>query len=445
MTRSLHARSRAAPNGALRRFMRADDGVVAVIFALALIPLFLAGGAAIDLGRAYMVKSRLGYAIDAAALAVGAANTTDEDELEDIMLAFFYANYPDQDLGTPSTPVMVLNDSEVSIYATADVNTTLMNVIGIHELTVSAETLVIRETKGLEVALVLDNTGSMGTTKMNNLKSAANIFLDILYGADEENELLSVAVIPFAGTVNVGTDFGFLKTTHDPSDWSPTTWGGCIMARGGSRDRNDAGPTNNTTKWAGYLWPYDSNNRWPPVRSYKGPNEDCPIELLPLTNAKSVVEDKIDEMYSEGITHINVGLVWGWRVLSPGDPFSEGVEYDDEDYNKAIVLMTDGENTMSSTSFSAYGYLSDGNLGTTTRNSAENELDDRTIEVCDNIKDNDILIYTITFQVSSNTAREVMRDCATDPSKYFDSPDPATLEQTFRAIGKELSNLRIGG
>ena len=97
-------------NGALRRFAQARDGAIAIIFALALLPLLLAAGAAIDLGRAYMVKSRLGYAIDAAALAVGAATTTDEDELEAIMLAFFDANYPAQELGVPATPVMVIND-----------------------------------------------------------------------------------------------------------------------------------------------------------------------------------------------------------------------------------------------------------------------------------------------------------------------------------------------
>jgi len=431
--------------GALRRFAQARDGAIAIIFALALLPLLLAAGAAIDLGRAYMVKSRLGYAIDAAALAVGAATTTDEDELEAIMLAFFDANYPAQELGVPATPVMVINDSEVTIYATADVSTTLMSIAQVETLTVSAETLVIRETKGLEVALVLDNTGSMGTTKMNDLKNAAQIFLDILYGNEAENELLKVSVVPFAGTVNVGTSFRFLKTTFNNGDWSPDNWAGCVMARSGARDRNDAGPVDSTTRWDGYLKPSDRNNNWPPVRSYKGPNLDCPVELLPLTTTKSTVSNKITQMDSAGITHINVGLVWGWRVLSPGEPFTQGVPYDNEEYNKAIVLMTDGENTFSSSSYGAYGYLSEGRLGTTRSSTAENTLDSRTTEVCDAIKAEGILIYTITFQVSSNTSRNLMRGCATDTSKYFDSPNAATLTQTFRAIGKELSNLRIGG
>jgi len=433
------------PAEAARRFAADRRGAVAIVFALALIPLLLAGGAAIDLGRAYLVKSRLGYAIDAAALAVGSSTSTDEAELEEVMLAFFEANYPASELGVPATPVMQLNDSEVSIYATADVTTTLMNIVGIHELTVSAETLVIRETKGLEVALVLDNTGSMGTTKMKNLKEAAHIFLDILYGNEEENDLLKIAVVPFAAAVNVGTGFGFLKTTFNAGAYSPTTWGGCVLARGNTRDRTDEAPINNTTKWDAYLWPNDSNNRWPPVNSSKGPNEDCPVSLLPLTTTKSTVEKKIDSMFSDGPTHINVGLVWGWRVLSPTEPFTQGVAYDNEDFNKAIVLMTDGENFISSSTYGAYGYLSQNRLGTTNSNTAINTLNSRTTTVCNNIKAEGIIIYTITFEVDSTTARNLMRGCASDPSKYFDSPDAATLTQTFRAIGKELSNLRIGG
>jgi hypothetical protein len=88
--------------------------------------------------------------------------------------------------------------------------------------------------------------------------------------------------------------------------------------------------------------------------------------------------------------------------------------------------------------------LSDGNLGTTNSSNAVDELDSRTTAVCDKIKAKDILIYTITFQVSSSSIRDLMRDCATEPDNYFDSPSDSELASAFRAIGNELSNLRIG-
>jgi hypothetical protein len=219
------------------------------------------------------------------------------------------------------------------------------------------------------------------------------------------------------------------------------------MARGSGFDVTDDAPTSNATRWDAFLWPDDSNNNWkgwgsgPPAT----PNRYCPVELLPLTGTKSDVDDKIDEMSSAGNTHINYGLVWGWRVLSPTAPFTEGHDYDDEDYVKSIVLMTDGENVMSSSVFTAYGYLSQGKLGTTSSSSnAVNELNDRTTDVCDNIKDEGIVLYTITFQVTSNSIRDLMRDCASEDDNYFDSPSDAELEAAFRAIGQELSNLRIG-
>jgi hypothetical protein len=392
------------------------------------------------------VKSRLGYALDAAGLAVGAATTTDEDELEEIMLAYFNANYPEYEIGVSATPNMTLTDSEVHLSATATVDTTLMNIVGIHEMEVAASTVIVRETKGLEVVLVLDNTGSMGTTKMNSLKRASRTFLDILFGSDAENELLLVGVVPFAATVNVGTDFDYLVSSFRERDYRPFDWEGCVMARDNGRDQTDDAPSGNSRKWEGFLWPDDRNNNWKGRRTDRNatPNRYCPIELLPLTSTKSEVKDKIDDMYSQGNTHINYGLVWGWRVISPTAPFTEGHAYDDEDFNKAIVLMTDGENVMSSSVYTAYGYLSERKLGSNRSNRAVDELDDRTTEVCDNIKDAGIIIYTITFQVSSSSTRNLMRDCASSPDNYFNSPSNSELESAFRAIGQELSNLRIG-
>ena len=433
-----------------RHLVKERTGAVAVVFALSLLPLCLAGGAAIDIGRAYLVKSRLGYALDAAGLAAGGATELSDDELEELMMAYFEANYPVEEIGVAAEPEMEISDEEVRLSASATLNTTLMNVVGIDDITVTATTIIIRESKGLEVALVLDNTGSMGTTKMNNLKSAAHSFLDILFGTNAESDLLYISVVPFAGTVNVDTGFGHLNSDYDADDFSPDIWRGCVMARDDGEDQTDTAPTNDDLRWEAYLRPSGSGNWWPPISgSYgqrKGPNKDCPRPVLPLTNVKASVENKIDSMASRGITHINFGLVWGWRTLSNTEPFTTATEYDDDEFEKAIVLMTDGENYIGSSSYGAYGRIADGNLGTTWSSStAIAQLNLRTTAVCNAVKAQGIIVYTITFQVSSSTVRNLMRDCATDTSNYFDSPDAATLEASFREIGRELSNLRIGG
>ena len=62
-----------------------------------------------------------------------------------------------------------------------------------------------------------------------------------------------------------------------------------------------------------------------------GPNWGCPRPIVPLTGDKTTIETAIDSMlayYSTG-TFIPTGLVWGWHVLSPTEPFTEGVEPSD--------------------------------------------------------------------------------------------------------------------
>lgn len=448
-------RPRAAA-GLLVRLHRDRRGVIAVIFALAIVPMIAAGGAAIDISRAYLVRQRLGFAVDAAGLAVGSSSGT-EAELNLVMRRYFEANYPAGEIGVPATPTMTIVDNVVTVSASAEVDATLMQVVGVHTITVSASTQVIRETKGLDVVLVLDNTGSMSGSRLTALKSASRAFTEILFGDQATPELLQIGIVPFNTTVNIGTG---MRTpyTRGPGNaqYSPDTWGGCVEARADRtprRDSTDDWVENNAHKWRRYLYPSDSSqNNWPSLSGdrgqFRGPNKECPVALLPLTNVKADVLAKIDQMEANGFTHINIGAVWGWRVISPAEPFTQGRPYGDPEFNKAVVVMTDGENAIQSTSgtYGAYGEPDDhsSTLGTSSSGAKVTELNARTLEVCTAMKALGIIVYTITFQVGSNSARNLMRDCATDAGKYFDSPSNAELERSFRAIGAQLSNLRIG-
>jgi len=156
------------------------------------------------------------------------------------------------------------------------------------------------------------------------------------------------------------------------------------------------------------------------------------------------LEAEIGAMQTLGSTHINVGAVWGWRVLSPGAPFTEGASYSDPDWNKAAIILTDGDNTMIDSYYSAYGLLGEGNLGTTNSTSAKYELNDRLQEICTGMKNNGIIVYTIAFGTSiSSSTTTMMENCATSADNYYESPDSATLSLAFRAIGAELKNLHL--
>ena len=155
-------------------------------------------------------------------------------------------------------------------------------------------------------------------------------------------------------------------------------------------------------------------------------------------------------MNASGSTHIVLGAAWGWRVLSPGEPYSQGASYSDEDTNKALILMTDGENTVSNQNtmngsrYSAFGYLSQGRLGTTSSTStAESTLDTMLTDVCTNIKAKGIRIYTIGFTITTTNVLNLLRNCASDPSLFYNSPNTSDLQAAFSAIAADLSNLRV--
>ena len=68
--------------------------------ALAIVPLMIAMGAAVDYGRALAVRDRMAEAADSAALAIGSWTGLTQDELKTKAQQYFDANYPASSLGT---------------------------------------------------------------------------------------------------------------------------------------------------------------------------------------------------------------------------------------------------------------------------------------------------------------------------------------------------------
>lgn len=502
---------RLVPRRRLCDLARDRRGVTAVLFALALIPLVLAVGVAVDISRAYNVKSRLGHALDAAGLAVGSmADRTDDDANQAMLNRFFNANYPEDDVpGTVTQLSMSEADNVITLTATVELNTTFMQLAGIDTIEVDGFSQITRETKGLELVMVLDNTGSMSGSKLTSMKNAATDLVEILFGDDATSDNLYIGLVPFAGTVNIGSsntaltsgppyidqslkDAGlndnatYLGANDDRfrydgwgpiSGWGPTSthwwtgdstyyWWGCVEARDYPHDVQDTDMATGGY-WKPYYWadtPWNSSNpawdagnannwRWSSGTTWDidntgpstlGPNKGCPRPLTELTNVQQTLIDEIDLMWADGYTHINFGAVWGWRVISPGEPFATAKPYGEEDWNKAVIILTDGDNTTHDQVDTAYGYRWEGRLdGYTSGWESEGELDDRLSEVCTGMKNQDIIVYTITFQVSSSSTRTLMENCATDSGKYYDSPSEAELKGVFQKIANELSNLRV--
>ncbi len=495
------------------RFLSNRDGSTALIFASCLLAVLLVAGAAIDYGRALLVKQRLQHTVDAAALAVGASPNLIREERTRLAREYVSANFPNKTLGIGKWKNFGITPSDgfTSLTARAIVDTTFMKIVGIDTVTVRATARVILETKGLEVVLVLDNSGSMNSSgKLEALKTSARDLVNILFGDKAESNHLKIGLVPFSTAVNVGR-------WHKSSSWIDAhrrssvhglnfhgqqkvfnmyeklrnkSWNGCVEARPMPHDIQDTPPdsTDGDTLWVPYFAPdepdsdigYYSNNyladksnsqnpqaRLANISKYdgkrvnsaknRGPHKGCSSTnpLTPLTNQKERILDAIDAMTTDSATNIPFGMAWGWRVISPGSPFTHGAAYDNERFRKVIILLTDGANNIGASSlhtksvYSAYGYVKDNRLGTTNANEANRILDRRLRDVCENIKgantNNPITIYTISFQLpsSARATHALMRNCATDPEKYFESSSNSALREHFKEIARNLTKLRI--
>ena len=174
--------------------------------------------------------------------------------------------------------------------------------------------------------------------------------------------------------------------------------------------------------------------------------------ILPLTNKKNDILNEINAMepWNGSGTNGAIGLSWGWRVLSPSAPYTQGGDYDDPDVKKALILMTDGENQIyggwnshNKSNYSGYGYLSKRRLDTDNKDIAKGRINDRMAALCENVKEEGITVYTITFRLNSDDLKDVFRACATYPEYYFDSTSNGELEEHFQTIAKQLTELRI--
>ena len=201
-----------------KRLWRSERGAVAPLVGVCAIMLVGAVGVAIDVGRGQVAQSKLQAALDSAGLAAGAVvgqNVT-EEKLKPEARKYLDANFVGVTVDADITDFdldLSEDKSVVTLSAKASLPTTFMQIFGEKSMQVAARTEITRETTGLEVALVLDTTGSMddpvsssdSTKKIDALKSAATDLVGILFGSHETVDDLYVGIVPFAQAVNVGT------------------------------------------------------------------------------------------------------------------------------------------------------------------------------------------------------------------------------------------------
>ncbi|MEG9458323.1 TadE/TadG family type IV pilus assembly protein, partial [Methylobacterium ajmalii] len=222
--------------GLLARFRSDRRGAIAVIMALTMIPVLFLVGAGIDYARAAAVRAKLQTATDAAVLAVirEAPTLASEAAFQARARAFFDASFPPQAGVTVTGFTPARAGTQVTVSATARIDMTLGRLMHPAPLVVGGTSQAMSGGRSLEVALVLDNTGSMNDAgKLPALKQAAKDFLAYLDKVVTTRADAKVALVPFSTQVNLGTAVtgaGWLSYAK-LGTVGPASWQGCIADR----------------------------------------------------------------------------------------------------------------------------------------------------------------------------------------------------------------------
>jgi Flp pilus assembly protein TadG len=419
------------------RFVRDRKGGVAPLLALGIIPLVGTVGAAVDYSRANLVRTAMQNALDATALMLSKdAQSLPAPQLDAKATSYFNSLFTRPEAGNVQVTQQFGSPQQGSfnlkVSGTATVDTMFWRLIGQPQIAISASGEVTWGIKKLNLALALDNTGSMASSgKMSALKEAAHNLLTTLKNAEKAPGDIKVSIVPFAVDVNVGTanvaapwidwtDWEAKNGTCSQSSyqskssceshwgvWTPkphSEWNGCVM----DRDQNNDVLSTATVS--------DS-----PASKYRAHQASaCPTAMMALSSDWTALNAKIDQMVPTGNTNVTIGMQLGWQTLSPVAPFSAPAPSPDLD--KVLIVLTDGQNTQNRWS------------------SSQSSIDARTQKVCENAKLDNIRIYTVRV-IDGNAT--LLKGCATKTEMYYEVAEAAQLNSVFAAIAQNLANLRI--
>ncbi|MFZ4605709.1 MAG: pilus assembly protein TadG-related protein [Caulobacter sp.] len=168
--------------GWVSRFLvraKREDGAVAVQFALLIVPMTVMVFGAIDVSRASGEKARLQDALDAATLAAARSTETTDAGLKTVGDKVLSADLAASKAVLASSTYR-LEGTKIIATARASMTTSIANLWMDGDMTVGATSEVTRSSNNLEVALALDVTGSMGGSRIADLKLAAKDLVDLV-------------------------------------------------------------------------------------------------------------------------------------------------------------------------------------------------------------------------------------------------------------------------
>lgn len=433
----------------LARFAAAEQGNIAVIFAIALVPVLSLVGAAVDYSRAIQARTSMQAALDSAALMLSkdlSSGTITTSQISTKAQAYFNALFT----GTSTLPSVTVAatytastsmGSTIQLTGTGTYTTSFMKIAGFPKLGIGTTSTSAWGNVRMRVAMVLDNTGSMAQDgKMEAMQTAAKNLVDQLSPLAKADGDVYISIVPFAKDVNVGAS-NYNKDWVDFSDWDAVNgnwtctagnnwncnnwkwvpanhsgWTGCVVDRDQDYDTKNTTPTSGNV---GTLFPAEQY-------SYCASGSSSYLQpVMPLSYDWSSLKTRIDAMKPTGNTNQGIGLAWGWMTLSTGNPMNAPVKDTNYTYKEAIVLLSDGLNTQNRWYSNAA------------------QIDARQKKLCDNAKAENITIYTVQVNTGSDPTSSVLQYCASSSDKFYLVTSASQTVSVFKDIGTSLSKLRV--
>lgn len=355
-----------------RNFADDERGATLVLFSMMLIPMLLVIGFAMELALSEFNRTQLQTTTDSASLA--AADLQQTLDPEEVVNDFF-TKAGLQDTVGKVTIVEDDNGRSVTVETQFDQEALLAKIAGIDTWRIPVTGAATELRGDIEIAVVLDNSGSMswapGSTsgpasdpsRMDLLIPAAEKFIDAVQPKPGEKGTTTVSLVPFATQVSAGAD---LLSYFNVS--SEHTTSNCVtFSETSDYNATAVSTTEPLVRTAHHDAASGSNSGWDlnldRVVCAINPSRD----ILAWSENPSNLKAKIRAMEPYGNTSIEIATKWAVALLDPslrpvlnslaekeGYEYLEKakirgtpLEYDAVTSRKYLVVMSDGENTQS--------------------------------------------------------------------------------------------------
>lgn len=441
------------------RFMSDRRGNFAILTGAALSMLAVGAGFGVNTAQLMNTKSALQNALDAAVASTARDLTTGviaEADARASVEAFLIANGGGAFAreGAVTLQTLVVDRTARTVEATARANIDLAFPLFGAEKTrdVAATTAALYSDRRIEVAMMLDVTGSMAGQKIRDLQNAAkNAVGSFLRNQKPGQDRVRISIVPYANSVNAGAlaassvyvERNASERVQAPSNTAPRAVSAsrpdnCATERKGDFRYSDAGPNasmiNRDFLIDDFIRRYDGND----------PRRTCPsVAVVPLTSDARTLHTAIDGFKAVGGTGGHIGVQWTWYMLSERWanvlPAKARPMKPSDDVRKYAILMTDGEFNLSYFDARSTSEIYDRRGKAATRNEAK--------ILCREMRAQGIEIFTIGFQLQDANARETMSACASPDTgrirHFYDTANGAELDAAFQEIANNIETLAL--